>query len=160
MDAAICEFGLGGYLATRTADIAKRAGVSQPYLYALFPDKRTLFLACHEHAMLHIRETLRRAAAEGDGGDAPLHSRLGRAATALAEANPDQLRFQFQARAAAASDPVIREAVRANFMAVVDESVALHHGASRQEVLRHMAWAMLHDVAVALDLPEDYRPEI
>jgi AcrR family transcriptional regulator len=162
LDAAVCEFGRTGYLATRTVDIARRAGVSQPYLYALFPDKRALFLACHDQATQLIRETLRRAAAEADrdAGQAELSERLGRAATAMFRANPDQLRFQFQARAAAACDPVILTAVRDSFMAVVDESAALHHGAPRQQVLRYMAWAMLYDVAQALNLPDDFRPRI
>jgi AcrR family transcriptional regulator len=162
LDAAMREFGRSGYLAARTVDIARRAGVSQPYLYALFPDKRALFLACHERATLLIRQTLRRAAAEADRDidQAKLSERLGRAATAMFRANPDQLRFQFQARAAAACDPVIFSAVRDSFMAVVDESAALHHDCPRQQVLQYMAWAMLYDVAQALDLPDNYRPRI
>lgn len=162
IEAAISEFAAGGFLATRTADIAKRAGVSQPYLYALFPGKRALFLACNDRATELIRDTLRRAADEaGPDADEPtLAIRLGLAAAALSESLPDYRRFQFQARAAAAGDPVIRAAVRRNFMSVVDESVALHRGASRQEVLRHIAWAMLHDVAVALDLPLEYHPQM
>src|SRR5690242_20505696 len=49
LEAAVIEFAESGYHGTRTADIAARAGVSQPYVYALFPDKRALFLACHDH---------------------------------------------------------------------------------------------------------------
>src|SRR5512146_1958447 len=48
LEAAVIEFAENGYHGTRTADIAARAGVSQPYVYALFPDKRALFLACHD----------------------------------------------------------------------------------------------------------------
>ena len=40
LEAAVIEFAENGYHGTRTADIAARAGVSQPYVYALFPDKR------------------------------------------------------------------------------------------------------------------------
>lgn len=162
IDAAIREFAATGYVATRTADIARRAGVSQPYLYALFPDKRALFLACNQRATAQISQTLRDAAGQAgeDADDEMLRIRVGRAAIALSERHPQYRRFQFQARAAAAGDPVIRAAVRDNFIAVVDESVALHRSASRQEVLRHMAWAMLHDVTAALDLPAEYRPEL
>ena len=160
IEAAITEFGARGYHATRTTDIAARAGVTQPYLYALFPDKRSLFLACHERTTALIRQTLRDAAAAQHPDDGlELHARIGRAVTRMTESHPEHLRFYFQARAAAATDPDIRATVRRNFMAIVDDSVELH-GAPRQEVLRYIAWAMLHDVAVALDLPQDYRPQI
>lgn len=162
IDAAIREFAATGYVATRTADIARRAGVSQPYLYALFLDKRALFLACNQRATAQISQTLREAAIQAgkDADDETLRIRIGRAAIALSERHPQYRRFQFQARAAAAGDPVIRAAVRDNFIAIVDESVALHRGASRQEVLGHVAWAMLHDVTSALDLSDEYRPKL
>lgn len=162
IQAAIVAFSERGFLATRTAEIAERAGVSQPYLYALFPDKRALFLACNERATTMIRRTLRQAAAEaGQGADAEtLRLRLAQAVTDLSRRHPEYRRFQFQARAAAAGDPVIRTAARENFMAIVDDSVELHHADSRQEVLPYIAWAMLHDVATALHLPTDYRPQL
>jgi AcrR family transcriptional regulator len=57
LEAAVVEFAEHGYQGTRTADIAARAGVSQPYVYALFPDKRSLFLACHDATIDRIRES-------------------------------------------------------------------------------------------------------
>jgi AcrR family transcriptional regulator len=156
VEAAIGEFARGGYQATRTADIARAAGVSQPYLYALFPDKKALFLACYERAVERIRATLieaRETAAEGDD----LDERLRRAYQELIRARPDQLLFQLQAHAAAA-DPEIRPAVRAGFVSLVDESVRLH-GVSRQVVLGYIARALFTNVAFALELPDGYRLE-
>ncbi|WP_406530887.1 helix-turn-helix domain-containing protein, partial [Streptomyces sp. I8-5] len=46
--AAITEFARGGYSATSTEAIAKRVGVSQPYLFRLFPSKQAMFLAAVE----------------------------------------------------------------------------------------------------------------
>ncbi|MFD5148334.1 helix-turn-helix domain-containing protein, partial [Streptomyces sp. NPDC058401] len=43
--AAIAEFATGGYHGTSTETIARRVGVSQPYLFRLFPTKRALFQA-------------------------------------------------------------------------------------------------------------------
>ncbi|WP_338056834.1 TetR/AcrR family transcriptional regulator [Streptomyces sp. ZAF1911] len=43
--AAIAEFATGGYHGTSTEAIARRVGVSQPYLFRLFPTKRALFQA-------------------------------------------------------------------------------------------------------------------
>lgn len=43
--AAVAEFAKGGLHGTPTAAIALRVGVSQPYLFRLFPTKRALFTA-------------------------------------------------------------------------------------------------------------------
>ncbi|HEY6060100.1 MAG TPA: helix-turn-helix domain-containing protein, partial [Gemmatimonadales bacterium] len=43
--AATTEFAATGYAGTSTESIARRAGVSQPYLFQLFGTKRDLFLA-------------------------------------------------------------------------------------------------------------------
>jgi AcrR family transcriptional regulator len=157
LEAAIVEFARRGFHATTTADIASAAGVSQPYIYALFPDKRALFLACHERTTERIRDTLEQARQDA-GPEADLEVELGRAYNQMVEARPEQILFQMQARAAAAADPEIRGPVRERWMQLVDESVRLH-GEPRQVVLRYIAWAQLHDVAIALDLPEEYRPE-
>jgi AcrR family transcriptional regulator len=154
IESAIGEFARRGYQATRTADIARAAGVSQPYLYALFPDKKALFLACYARAVERIRSALvqaRETAADGDD----LDERLRRAYQELIRARPDQLQFQLQAHAAAA-DPEIRSAVRDGFVSLVDESVRLH-GVSRQVVLGYIARALFTNVAFALELPDGYR---
>ena len=64
IDAAIVEFAAHGYQGAGTAAIAQRAGISQPYVYALFPDKRELFLAAQREVAERIRRRLA-AAAEG-----------------------------------------------------------------------------------------------
>ena len=58
----IAEFAAHGYHAVGTADIANRRSSSQPYIYALFSDKKALFLACHELAMQRLRSRLFEAA--------------------------------------------------------------------------------------------------
>src|ERR1700749_532828 len=58
LEAAVIEFAESGYHGPRTADSAARAGVSQPYVYALFPDKLALFLACHDWTTERLQEEL------------------------------------------------------------------------------------------------------
>src|ERR1700712_5188388 len=43
--AALTEFARSGYAGTSTEAIAKRAGISQPYVFRLFATKKDLFLA-------------------------------------------------------------------------------------------------------------------
>jgi len=45
VEAAIKAFAVGGYAGTSTEEIARLAGVSQPYLFRLFGSKQALFLA-------------------------------------------------------------------------------------------------------------------
>jgi AcrR family transcriptional regulator len=157
LEAAVVEFAECGYQGTRTADIAARAGVSQPYVYALFPDKRALFLACHDATIDRIKESIEKASADAEerGGDQV----LGRAYQELFDAHPHQVLFQVQAHAAATADPVIRTPVRERFIELIELSERLH-GVPRDLVLRHVARAMLGNVALALDLPPEYLPAV
>lgn len=72
--AAIAEFARTGYHGTATASIAKRVGVTQPYLFRLFPDKKTIFVAAlvrsAEDARLAFEKAAdgRRAGPAGHGG--------------------------------------------------------------------------------------------
>jgi AcrR family transcriptional regulator len=160
LEAAVIEFAVSGYHGTRTADIAARAGVSQPYVYALFPDKRSLFLACHDWTTERIKETLRLArAGVGAAGAEDAEEALGRAYRMLLDRRPHQVLFQVQAHAAATADPVIREPVRKRFMELIELSERLHD-APREVVLRHVGRVMLGNVAVALDLPPEFRPAV
>ena len=42
---AMAVFAAHGYAGTSTEEVARRAGISQPYLFRLFPTKKALFLA-------------------------------------------------------------------------------------------------------------------
>jgi AcrR family transcriptional regulator len=153
--AAVVEFAESGYHGTRTADIAARAGVSQPYVYALFPDKRSLFLACHDATIERIKESIEKASADS-AEEEDLGTILDRAYQALFDQQPHQVLFQVQAHAAATADPVIRTPVRERFIELIELTERLHD-ASRELVLRHVGRAMLGNVALALDLPPEYR---
>jgi len=156
LEAAVVEFAESGYHGTRTADIAARAGVSQPYVYALFPDKRALFLACHEWTTERIKEALEKASADLVGDD-DIEQALDGAYQRLFDERPHQVLFQVQAHAAAAADPAIREQVRRRFIELIQLSER-QSGAPRDLILRHVARSMLGNVALALDLPPEYRP--
>src|SRR5919204_4412975 len=81
IEAAIDEFGEHGYHAGSTGAIAKRVGISQPYIYALFPDKETLFLACYRRGCQRIR----RAFADAAKGTEPGEERIRAMGTAYLE---------------------------------------------------------------------------
>ena len=59
------EHGLSG---ASTDEIARRAGISQPYLFRLFRTKKELFIASIERCFAETREIFE-AAAEGKTGE-------------------------------------------------------------------------------------------
>jgi len=152
--AAVKEFAAHGFHATSTGAIAKRAGISQPYIYALFPNKHELFLAVHGHVVDHIRRVFTEAAR----GQATPEARLLAMGQAYMEllGNRDEILFQMQSHAAA-GDPALREPVRKEFMRLV-EDVRRVSGASDEQVTAFMAKGMLLNVVAALELPEEYVP--
>jgi len=154
IDAAVSEFAATGFHATSTAAIAKRAGISQPYVYALFPNKHELFLA----ANAEVVDRIRGAFAEAARGLETPEERLGAMGDAYMQLleNRDEIMFQHQANAAA-GDPALREPVRREFMRLVDD-VGRLSGASEEDVRMFMAKGMFLNVIAALDLPEAYWP--
>jgi AcrR family transcriptional regulator len=152
--AAVTEFAANGFHATSTTAIAKRAGISQPYVYALFPNKHELFLAANAEVVERIRGAFAEAARGLESTEDRLGS-MGEAYIKLLE-NREEIMFQHQANAAA-GDPALREPVRREFMRLFDD-VGRLSGAGEDEVWMFMAKGMLLNVIAALDLPEKYLP--
>jgi AcrR family transcriptional regulator len=152
IEAAVKEFAAHGFHAASTSAIAKRAGISQPYIYALFPNKHELFLAVHGRVVQRIRDAFAEAARGAEGPEQRL-DRMGEAYLRLLE-DRDEILAQMQAHAAA-GDPALREPVRKQFMQLMDD-VQRISGAPRERVLDFFAKGMLLNVAAALDLPHDY----
>ena len=154
--AAMQEFGERGYEAASTASIARRAGISQPYIYALFENKRELFLAAHSEAVRWIREAFVSAARDASDPEEALH-KMGAAYVALVE---DRYRLLFQLQAfAAAADPELRPEIARSFKSLVDD-VRRVSGASPEQVTSFFACGMLINVAMALDLSEVLTPAL
>ena len=69
--AADVEFALRGLHGASTDAIARRAGISQPYLFRLFGSKKELFLAVNDDCFARTLESFR-AAASGKSGEEAL----------------------------------------------------------------------------------------
>ena len=109
LDAALIEFAERGLEGTSTEDIARRAGISQPYLFRLFGTKKELYKASVTRCFRETLELFQRAA-EGKRGEEALHA-IGQAYMEQLETNRTWLRAQMQAYAAS-DDPEIRAVVR------------------------------------------------
>src|SRR5579859_8026647 len=70
LEAAVAEFALRGLAGTSTEDVARRAAISQPYLFRLFPTKKALFLALVERCYQRIADAFTAAAGDRTGEEA------------------------------------------------------------------------------------------
>ena len=109
LDAALVEFAEKGLHGASTEDIARRAGISQPYVFRLFGTKRELFKAVEARCFRQTLEIFQRAA-EGKRGREALRA-IGQAYQELLSSDSVYLRAQMQAYAAC-GDPEFRAVVR------------------------------------------------
>jgi AcrR family transcriptional regulator len=148
LEAAVAEFAAHGLAGTSTEEVARRAGISQPYLFRLFPTKKALFLALVERCYRRVEETF--TAAAGDRTGAEALEAMGEAYERLLE-DRTLLLLQMQAYAAC-DDPEIRAATRTGYKHLW-ELVERITGLPYQAVVEFFAMGMLMNVAAAMDLP-------
>jgi AcrR family transcriptional regulator len=146
--AAVEEFARAGYHGASTDAIARRAGISQPYLFRLFGSKKDLYVAGVRRCFRRTLEAMQEAA-EGLRGEEALEA-MGQAYRSILEADPNRLQLQMHMYAAG-QDPEIREAARAGFgdLYTTFERVS---GADPQRLTRFFAVGMLINVIASMGL--------
>lgn len=154
LDAALGVFAERGYHGASTDEIARRAGISQPYVFRLFGTKKDLFVAVVTRCFRQTLEKFQRAA-EGLRGDEALQA-IALSYRELLEHDPRYLRSQMAAYAAA-DDAEIRTAVRNGFgdLVVYVERVS---GAGPEEVSQFFASGMLMNVLSSMGLQNPTEP--
>jgi AcrR family transcriptional regulator len=148
--AAMPIFAERGYQGAATMEIGKAAGISQAYVFRLFPTKAELFAAVCGVARERMLAAFRDAAARArrDGLD-PLDA-MGRAYSELLERDRDVLLIQLHSQVAAGREPLIREVMQRTFGDLYD-LVARESGASPEELRSWFAYGMLINVMAAID---------
>jgi len=153
VEAATREFAVGGLHGTPVGAIAKRVGVSQPYLFQLFGTKKALFIAAVRRTFERTVAAFRTAAAEA-GEDAGTEAVLMEMGLAYHQLLADRRLLLMQMQAYAASeDEEIREVVRDEMLRLVS-FVQSASGAPDAAVREWLAYGMLMNVVAALDLTE------
>jgi AcrR family transcriptional regulator len=147
LDAAIAEFALKGLHGASTEEIARLAGISQPYVFRLFGTKKELYIAGVARCFRQTLELMQRAA-EGKRGEEALHA-IGEAYGTLLESDRLYLRAQMQAYAAC-EDPEICAVVRAGFGDLVTY-VERVSGVESRELALFFSGGMLMNVLSSMD---------
>jgi AcrR family transcriptional regulator len=151
LDAAMEEFAVGGMDGTPVEAIAKRVGVSQPYLFQLFGTKKELYIASVRRGFDRVLGTFRRAAA-GAGEDADGVTVLKEIGSSYQPLLQDRTFLRLQLQAYAACDDIdVRDAVREEY-ARLYRFVASATGAPDWALHAFFAEGMMMNVAAAMDL--------
>ncbi len=154
LEAAMIEFAGKGLHGTSTDDIARRVGISQPYLFRLFGTKKELFVAvvarCFENTL-----ALFRSAAGGKVG-ADVLDAIGHAYIDRLTAHSTTLRLQMNAYVAC-DDPEVCAVVRAGYGRLV-EFIEQASGLPPEEITRFFSVGMLLNVLASMDLIEPDEP--
>ncbi len=144
LQTAVQAFGASGYAGTKTDEIARLAGVSQPYVIRLFGTKQQLFLAAVQTVCDRIEQTFREAAER----EATLAS-LGNGYEKLMSER-EQLLVLLHGFSASA-EPAIGDAVRKRFGGIY-QLVRDLTGVSPTEAREFLATGMLLTVMSAMQV--------
>jgi AcrR family transcriptional regulator len=154
LDAAMIEFAEHGLHGASTEAIARRAGISQPYVFRLFGTKKELFKAVVARCFRETLEVFQRAS-EGLRGEEALKA-MGNSYVNELLADRTKLRAQMQAYSACQDDE-IRAAVRAGYGDLVSY-VERVSGLPPAEVSRFFSMGMLLNVISMMGLGELEEP--
>jgi AcrR family transcriptional regulator len=155
ISAAVHEFAHGGLHGTSVQRVAERVGIAQPYVFALFGNKRELFLAALERSFQRVSGAFREAAADYRGGRARVECEdvleaIGGAYRELLASDRDYLMLQHQAYAAC-DDDLVRARARHCHAEVVTLVQELS-GAPSERVDDFIRHGMALNVAAAMDV--------
>ncbi len=150
--AAIAVFGARGYEGTTTDDVARTAGVSQPYVVRLFRSKENLFLAAMQSSLDQLMSAFRAALAD-EASDIPVSKRIGEAYVELL--NTRGLHQTLSHAWLLGGHPMIGPAARRGF-AQVWQFFREDAGFDADEARAFIAEGMLINVMIGMRLVDDY----
>ncbi|NQX61712.1 TetR/AcrR family transcriptional regulator [Paenibacillus qinlingensis] len=154
ISAAIEVFAETGYYRTTTAQVAQRAGISQPYVFRFFATKEALMLAALEASWARIAESFCQVIATASPSG--LEQELIAAYEEILTAHKPEMLLQMQAQTM--QEEPIREAMQAGFREI--RSIVLEAFQknaipnSEERTLLFLARGMLCNISMALGLPE------
>lgn len=149
LELAAEEFGRAGLRGTSTEALARRAGITQTYVFRLFGSKKALFLEVVQLAFGRLVEGMEQASEQSTGRDA-----LAAMGQFYDRALADRTGLLVQLQAfAACGDPQVRDVVREQ-MARMWTVTAERTGLPPVAVKTFLAYGMMLNAAAALEVGE------
>jgi TetR/AcrR family transcriptional regulator len=154
IDAAMDVFGDHGYVGTTTDQVAKAAGVSQPYVVRMFGTKQQLYVEVLEAALSELMSAFE-GALPGDPAD--VGHRMGMAYATIA-AERRGLVLSLMHAFVLGSDPVIGECARQGFLGVY-RFLRDRAGLGDETAVQFLSGGMLINTLVGLRMADFYDEE-
>jgi len=155
--AAISCFAQKGFYGTTTHEIAESVGISQPYLYRLYPNKQALFASAVDRVSVLMTETLNTHSPAPSGAGLAPDAAFEASRNAYAALVEDRIILRFLMHAnCAAGEPLVGQAVRRCYAKQVDSVRQLLGG--NDDVRRWFAAGMLDNVVAVLGLADIDEP--
>ena len=156
LQAATDEFGRGGYAATTTDQIARAAGISQPYVVRMFGTKEKLFVEVVERAISRVIDAFRAVLASRHPDTTSfddLESALGAAYINLV--TDRGINMSLMQAFVQGHDPVIGAHAREGFLTIYrllrDEA-----GFNPEQLRAFLAQGMLFNTLLAVSMPAEF----
>lgn len=154
ISAAIEVFAEIGYYRATTAQVAKRAEISQPYIFRFFSTKEALLLAALEVSWTRVIDSFRKVVESASPEQ--LESGLIRAYEDILSAYQNEILLQMQAQTI--REDAIQEEMRKGFgevrRIVLEAFRAAGMSNPEERTMLFLARGMLCNVATALNMPE------
>ena len=150
-------FGVHGYTGTTTDQVARAAGISQPYVVRMFGSKEQLFVEAVNRARGMLLEAFRAVLAEPPATRGPgLHQRLGNAYVDLV-ADRGIMRILMQAFLSG-NDPAIGPCAREGFLDIY-RFLRGEAGMSDEESIGFLSHGMLLNTLLGMNLETSAEPD-
>lgn len=154
ISAAIEVFAEIGYYRATTAQVAKRAEISQPYIFRFFSTKEELLLAALEVSWTRVIDSFRKVVQSASSQQ--LETDLIRAYDDILKSYQNEILLQMQAQTI--QEDSIREAMRNGFgevrRMVLDAFRAAGIPNPEERTMLFLARGMLCNISTALNMPE------
>ncbi|USG64383.1 TetR/AcrR family transcriptional regulator [Brevibacillus ruminantium] len=154
ISAAIEVFAEIGYYRATTAQVAKRANISQPYIFRFFSTKEALLLAALEVSWTRVIDSFRKVVESTSSEQ--LETNLIQAYDDILNAYENEILLQMQAQTI--QEDSIREAMRNGFGEVRRMVLEAFRAAGipnpEERTMLFLARGMLCNISTALNMPE------
>ncbi|MEJ8547229.1 TetR/AcrR family transcriptional regulator [Brevibacillus borstelensis] len=154
ISAAIEVFAEIGYYRATTAQVAKRAEISQPYIFRFFSTKEALLLAALEVSWTRVIDSFRKVVESASPEQ--LEKDLIRVYEDILSAHQNEILLQMQAQTI--QEDSIREAMRNGFGEVRRLVLEAFRAAGipnpEERTMLFLARGMLCNISIALNMPE------
>lgn len=154
--AASRVFGERGYVGATTDQVAREAGISQPYVVRMFGSKENLFVAVLEGALVKLLDAFNGALADARRKGETRDETMGRMGAAYADLIKDRgILLSLMQAFISGHEPVIGEHARAGFMKIYT-LLRNEAGMDPDQIVDFLAHGMLFNVLIAMHMVDEH----